>query len=140
MITIRYRHIKFFPLFALSLCPLLGHAQLDVAVSPPKLTANKALVSLAMKNNFTEKIESARAEVFLLDDRGKIVGQSTKWVIGGDTKEPSMASGATNVFFFVIQSKKSFATTNLTSKVTFTRLVLGGGKAIDANQNVEIKP
>jgi hypothetical protein len=122
------------------LSPLLASAQLVITVSSPKLTANKALVSLAMKNNFAEKIESARAEVFLLDDHGKVVGQSTKWVIGGGTSKPGLAAGATNAFYFVIKSAKPFTTTNLTSKMTFTRLILEGGKVVDVNQNVEIKP
>ena len=38
----------------------------------------KAVVPLGMKNNFTEKVESARAVCFLLNEQGKVVGQSTK--------------------------------------------------------------
>jgi hypothetical protein len=121
------------------LYPFLASAQLTVTISSPKIAANKAVVSLAMKNNFTEKIESARATVFLLDDQGKMIAQATKWVIGGSTNRPGLAAGATNSFYFVVQSSKPIQTTNLTAKITFNRLVLDGGKIVDANKNVEIK-
>jgi hypothetical protein len=85
-------------------------------------------VPLALKNNFAEKIESARAAVFLLDPQGKMVGRSTKWVIGGSEDRPGLAAGATNAFHFVITSNKPFTTTNLTAKVSFNRVVLEGGK------------
>jgi hypothetical protein len=50
---------------ALWLFPLLASAQLAVTVSPVKTTGQKAVVPLAMNNNFAEKIESARAACFL---------------------------------------------------------------------------
>ena len=121
------------------LWPLLGDAQLAVTISPPKVVGQKTVVPLAIKNSFGEKIESARAVVFLLDDQGKVVGQSTKWVIGGSQGKPGLAAGATNVFHFVIASDKPFATTNLTAKVTFSRVVLAGGKLADVNKDVKIE-
>jgi hypothetical protein len=117
-------------------CPLLATAQLAVTVLPLKVAGSKALVPLAMKNNFTERVESARAVLFLLDDQGKVIGQSTKWVIGGSPNKPGLAAGATNAFFFVIQSPKLFTTTNLTGKVMFSRVVLEGGKILDPNRDV----
>src|SRR5258707_6551407 len=72
------------------LVPMLASAQLAVNVSPPKVTETKAVVPLAMKNDFSEKIESARAAVFLLDEQGKIVGHATKWVIGGTHDKPAL--------------------------------------------------
>lgn len=60
-----------------------AQAQLAVTVSPPKIVGQKAVVPLAMKNGFAERIESARAVVFLLDEKGKMIGQGTRWVIGG---------------------------------------------------------
>ena len=62
---------------------LTAQAQLSVTVSPVKITGQKAVVPLAMKNMFNENVESARATLILLDDQGKMVGQSAKWVIGG---------------------------------------------------------
>jgi hypothetical protein len=52
-------------------------------VSPVKITGQKAVVPLAMNNNFAEKVESARAVVFLLDRQGKVTGRFKKWVTGG---------------------------------------------------------
>jgi hypothetical protein len=71
-------------------CAINAHAQLTISVSPLKVAGNKAVVQLEMKNNFTEKIESARAAVFLLDEQGKMVGESTKWVVGGTKDRPPL--------------------------------------------------
>ena len=40
---------------------LTAQAQLSVTVSPVKITGQKAVVPLAMKNMFNENVESARA-------------------------------------------------------------------------------
>jgi len=73
--------------------PLLASAQLAVTVLPAKATGQKPIVPLAMKNSFAERIESARAVCFLLDDQGKMVGQAAQLVIGGgqDTRRASLA-------------------------------------------------
>lgn len=123
---------------AVFFCAGTIQAELAVTVSPPKITGQKAVVPLALKNNFSEKIESARAAVFLLDDQGKMVGQSTKWVIGGSNTN-GLAAGATNAFHFVITSDKPFTTTNLTTKVSFSRVVLEGGKLADAAKEVQVQ-
>lgn len=115
-------------------------AQRAVTVSPPKVTGQKAVVPLALRNGLADKIESARAEVFLLDEQGKMVGQATSWVIGGSHDKPGLAPGATNAFYFVIASDKPFAATNLTAKVTLNRLVLEGGKSADVTRIVRIRP
>ena len=117
---------------------LTAHAQVAVTVSPVKVTGQKAIVPLVLKNKLTENIESARAAVFLLDDQGRMVGQSTKWVIGGVKDKPGLAAGATNAFHFVIAADKPFTTTNLTAKVQFNRLVLKGGKLADETKAVSV--
>ncbi len=119
-------------------CAIAVQAELAVTVSPVKVAGQKAVVPLAMKNNFAEKIESARAAVFLLDEQGKMVGQSTKWVIGGTRDKPGLAAGATNAFHFVIATEKPFTITNLTAKVTFSRVVLAGGKLADTARQVTV--
>jgi len=121
-------------------CTIAVQAQLVVTVSPVKVAGQKAIVPLALKNNFTEKIESARAAVFLLDEQGKMVGQSTKWVIGGSRDKPGLASGATNAFHLVIASDKRFTSTNLTAKVQFNRVVFDGGKLADVTKEVSVTP
>jgi hypothetical protein len=114
-----------------------AQAQLVVTVSPPKVTAQKTIVLLAIKNTFPEKVKSARAVCFLLDDQGQMVGQSTKWVIGQN--KTGIEAGATNTFNFVITSPHPFTTTNLTAKVSFSRVVLDGGKLADPKAAVQIQ-
>lgn len=116
----------------------MTQAQLVVTVSPVKVTGQKAVVPLTIKNTFGERVESARAAVFLLDEQGKMLGNATRWVIGGSNTN-SLVAGATNTFHFVITSEKPFATTNLTAKVNFSRIVLEGGKLADPNKDVEIE-
>lgn len=117
-----------------------AHAQLAVTVFPAKVTGQKAVVPLALRNGLSENIESARAVVFLLDEQGKTVGQpTTRWVIGGAQEKSGLAAGTTNAFHFVIASDRLFTTTNLTAKVTFSRVVLEGGKSADVNKSVQVE-
>ena len=118
--------------------PLLATAQLVVTVSPPKIADQKAVVELKIKNGFTEKVESARAICFLLDEHGKMVGQSSKWVIGGTKNRPALEPKNETSFNFVITSSQPFATTNLTAKVSFSRVVLEGEKLADPKTDVQI--
>jgi len=117
---------------------LTAQAQLAVTVSPPKFTGQKAIVPLAITNNLAESVESARAICFLLDEQGKMVGQSAKWVIGGTKDRPALGPKSGTTFNFVITSPQPFTTTNLTAKVSFSRVVLAGGKLADANKTVSL--
>jgi len=113
-------------------------AQLAITVTPPKVTDQKAVVELKMKNGFAEKVESARAICFLLDERGKMVGQSSKWVIGGTKNRPALETKSETSFNFVITGSQPFTTTNLTAKVSFSRVVLEGEKLADPKTAVQI--
>ena len=137
---------SFFPLAACLLTVGTASAQLAVTISPPKVTGQKAVVPLALENNFVEKMESARAVCFLLDEQGKMVGQpTTRWVIGGgDTN--GLAAGATNAFCFVVpltgnnlRESAQSVSTNLTPKVSFSRVVFEGGKLADPVKDVQIQ-
>ena len=123
----------------LVVCPLLAKAQLDVTITPLNRIGQKAVVELTLTNNIFEMVDSARAVVFLLDGQGKVVGQATRWVIGGAPGKPGLEPKATNSFHFVITSSKLLESTNLTAKVVFTRLVLEGGKSVDPKKNVIVK-
>ena len=114
-------------------------AQLAVMVSPPKVIGQKAVIPMSLRNGLSEKVESARAVVFLLDEQGKMVAQATRWVIGGSQDKPGLAPGATNAFHFVLASDKPYPTTNLSAKVSFSRLVLDGGKLADVTKDVRIQ-
>ena len=126
-------------LAALLLCPSLATAQLSVAVSPVKTTGQKAIVPLAMRNGFAEAIESARAVCFLLDDQGKMVGQVARWVIGGNRDRGPLPSGSTNAFNIVITTDKPLRTTNLTARLSFSRVVLEGGRLADVTREVTVR-
>ena len=117
-------------------CALAASSQLAVTVSPVKITGQKAVVSLALKNNFTNTIQSARAVCFLLDNQGKMIGQSTKWVIGQNKTD--LKPKAETTFNFVVTNPQPFATTNLTAKISFSRLVLENGQVADVNKTVNI--
>jgi hypothetical protein len=119
------------------LSAVIGQAQLVVTVSPPKIASQKAIVQLTMKNNLTNKVESARAVCFLLDEQGKMVGQATKWVIG-QNKTVLEPRGETT-FNFVIANSSPFASTNLTAKVSFSHLVLEGGKLANPSKDVTVE-
>jgi hypothetical protein len=116
---------------------LTAQAQLAVTVVPPKITGQKAVVQLKMKNDFADKVESARAICFLLDEQGKMIGQSTKWVIGQNKVGLEPKSEAT--FNFVITNPQSFTTTNLTAKVSFSRVILARGQMADPAKDVIIE-
>lgn len=122
----------------LLLTALACQAQLNVTVAPLKVVGQKAIVPLAFKNNLLEKIESARAAVFLFDEQGKMVGQATKWVIEENGSKTGLPAGATNSFFFVVSASKPFPTTNLTAKITFSRVVLQNGKLADTTKDVVV--
>jgi hypothetical protein len=132
--------MNFFPQILLGLiliCSVTAQAQLAVTVSPPKITTQKAIVQLKIKNNLTNKVESARAVCFLLDEQGKMVGQATKWVIGQN--KASLEPKGETTFNFVIASPRPFVTTNLTAKVSFSRLILEGEKSVNPNKEVTIE-
>jgi hypothetical protein len=115
---------------------LAASAQLAVTVLPVKITGQKAVVSLSLKNNFTNTVQSARAVCFLLDDQGKMIGQSTRWVIGQN--KISLEPKAETTFNFVITSPQPITSTNLTAKVSFSRVVLEGGKLADVQREVTV--
>jgi len=129
------RILFYFVLF----CTITTQAQLAVTVSPPQVASQKAVVELKIKNGFTKKVESARAICFLLDEKGKMVGESTKWVIGGTKNRPALEPKNETTFSFVITSNQPFTTTNLTAKVSFSRVVLEGEKLADPKTDVQIQ-
>lgn len=121
------------------LCPMLAAAQLTVTVSQPAVANQKAIVTLKMTNNLGENVKSARAICFLLDSQGKLVGKSSKWVIGGVKYRPALEPKKGTSFNFVITSQQPFATTNLTAKVSFSRVVLEDDKLADPKTDVQIQ-
>lgn len=103
-----------------------ANAELAVTVSSVKTTGRKAVLTLGLTNSYPDKIESARATVFLFDDAGKVTGQSTRWIIGGAPDVPGLNPSAGTQFHFVVEADKPFAT----NRVFVNRIVLSGGRVI----------
>jgi hypothetical protein len=120
-----------------SLC-VAAHGQLAVTVSQPKITGQKTVVELSMINETTNAVKSARAICLLLDEQGKMIGQSTKWVIGHNKK--ALESKGEAKFNFVITASQHLMSSNVTAKVIFSRLILENGKMANVQQNVVVTP
>jgi hypothetical protein len=123
-------------LFSLVALPYLAQAGLDVNVGKPHPFGQKALIKVNMRNTLAEEIESARAVMFLMDGRGRVVGQATRWVIGGSKRTHRLSPGGTNTYEFVVSTRE--ASTNLAAKIQFNRLILQGGKSADVANEVKV--
>jgi hypothetical protein len=109
-------------------------AALVVHVAPPRSTGSKAIVKLELQNTYSEKIQSVRAAVFLLNDQGKVVGQSTSWIIGGSKDKPSLDSKAKTTYNFVITVGKPFTK----AKLMVERILFENGRPANALKDVQI--
>ena len=112
-----------------------ARCELSIKVDEPRSTGSKAIVKLTMKNTYTNAVESARAVVFLVDEKGKVVGQRAEWVIGGTREKPGLAAGGTAVFNLVITADQPVKTT----RVSFTRIILEGGKVVEPGKGFQIE-
>ena len=121
----------------LPVCAITASAQLAVTVMPIKVVGQKAVIELKMRNDFSEKIESARAMCFLLDEQGKMVGQKNGWVVGGTKDGSALEPKKEATFNFVIPVSDA-TQTNVATKISFTRIVLVGGRMADPNKDVLI--
>lgn len=128
---------KLFFIFIFFFC-FGAYAQLAVTVSEPKVTGQKIIVRLTMTNDLTNEVKSARAVCLLLDQQGKMVGQSTKWVLGQHNTH--LIPGGRAKFDFVITTPRTLLASNLTAKVVFSRVILDGGKIADVRRTVEVMP
>lgn len=121
-------------LLVMSLLTIPAQAKLSVEVAEPKQAASKVVVKLTIKNQFAEKVESVRATIFLMDAQGKVVGQTTQWIIGGTKDRPELKSDATATYNFVITTDKPFTKAQL----LFNRVILEGGKVAEPKGAAEI--
>jgi hypothetical protein len=120
----------------LSLCGTIVAAELSVTLLPSKTVGEKVIVPLALKNGLPEKVESARAVMFLFDGRGKVVGQSTHWIIGGETNRAPLLVGGTNTYQFIVpKGGKEF----VTNRLTVTHVKLASGKTANPVTDVQVR-
>lgn len=122
--------IVLLPVCLLLLAMTTARAQLDIAVSRPKIEGNKAVVKLVLTNNFTNTVKSVRATVSFSDQQSKVVAQGTRWVVGGLNQTRDLPPGGTNAFYFVINANKPFPTTNLNVNLMFNKGSLKDSKPI----------
>src|SRR5262245_2625388 len=113
----------------------VANGALTLKIAEPKTYGQKTILKMDLQNTFTNSIESVRAAVFLLDDSGKIVGQETRWIVGGTKERPGLAPMARTTFHFVVQSTKPFSKT----KVTVTRIILEGGTLANVYRDVQME-
>jgi hypothetical protein len=111
------------------------NAAISVKLDKPKTTGNKTVLKLTLKNTFTEKIEGARATIFLIGEQGKVVGQRTAWIIGGEPNKPALKPDATTTYNFVIDTEKPVTS----ARVVLTRVLLEGGKLADPQKDVSME-
>jgi hypothetical protein len=112
-------------------------AQLIVTVGTVSVVGQDALVPLGMTNELSEKVELARAICSLYDEQRMLVGQATRWIVGGSNTN-GLAAGATNFSQVVITGDKPFATTNLRARVRFDKVLLEGGNLADLTKQVSV--
>ena len=117
------------------LTALHANAGLSVKLDKPKTTGNKTVVKLTLNNTFTERIEGARATVFLIGEQDKVVGQRAAWIIGGDPDKPALKPDGTTTYNFVVDTEKPVTS----ARVVFTRIVLENGKLADPHKDVKIE-
>jgi len=116
-----------------------GQAQLAITVSPVKITGQRVIVPLALTNHLPQSVVSARAMCVLLNEQGKMVGQTAKWVIGGGGKgRPALTPNSGTTYNFVITSPQPLTSTNLTTKIVVTRVILEHHQITNANAVVTI--
>ena len=109
-------------------------AALVVQIDQPKSTGSKVIVKLELQNTYAEKIKAVRAVMFLMNDDGKVVGQSTSWIIGGGKDKPALDANAKTTYNFVITTDKPFTK----SKLLVERILLENGNLADARKDVQI--
>jgi len=73
-----------------------------------------------------------------VDEQGKMVGQSTKWVIGGTKDRPALQAKSGTTFNFVVTNPRQFTTTNLVAKVSFSRVVMDGHRLANVAEDVRV--
>jgi hypothetical protein len=112
-----------------------AHAELIIKTSEPKTYGQKTIIKMELHNTFTNIIESARAVVFLSDEKGKVVGRETRWIIGGTKDRPPLAPDGKAIFNFVVQHEKPFTK----SKVIVTKLTVENGGLTDLGKDVRIE-
>lgn len=131
----KYKHTLAF-LFSLFILSSAASANLEVSVASLESASNKTLVELDTKNTFDQGIKDARAWVFLMDAEGKVVGNQSQWIIGGDSSQKESLEAEDSQTFKVAISTTSKPTT---AKVTFSKIILADGTKVNPHKSLVTK-
>lgn len=118
-------------------------AELAIQVGDLKQGGQKCLIPVEFKNNYKEKVKGARAQAFVIDAQGKVIGRSVKWAIGGYEKRPGLEPGKTAKFHFVIEAKRVYSKEELEKlqpRVSVTRIVFADGRTETPRRTAAAKP
>jgi hypothetical protein len=111
-----------------------GVAELIISVEPTKTVGNKLIFPLKLENSLDQPVESAKAQLFLLDKDGKIIADQSRWIIGGTDKRKPLAAGAEDKFHFVITTDRE----HVDYRLIVSRLVLAEGKLGNPLKQVKV--
>lgn len=131
-----------FPVIVLLLlaCPLWANLEVSLS-SSGESSPNKSLVVLSAKNTFSQPIRSAKAWVFAMDAEGRVVGSKSAWIIrpsntGIDSTDYGLDADQEAEFNIVLDTERSM----VSSKVTFTKIILADGTSVDPQMYVVSSP
>jgi hypothetical protein len=74
----------------------------------------------------------------VLDERGKLIGQTARWVVGGAQGRPKLPPTAGTTYNFVLTSPQPLTSTNLSPHVIVSRVVLDHDQIADPRKIVSL--
>ena len=114
--------------------PLQG--QLIAKVRSITRTPGKVVVKIELQNQLSSPVESARAYLFLLDEKGKVQGRKSEWVINATRRPGPLGAGEKRLWHFVLnRADAEFQRVQF----GFSRLILEGGRVVDAKSNSRVE-
>ncbi|TVP79168.1 MAG: hypothetical protein EA353_06820 [Puniceicoccaceae bacterium] len=119
--------------------PIFANLEVSLAASEAS-SPNKAVVTLAAKNTFSQPIQTAKAWVFAMDAEGRVVGQKSAWILqpskhgakSSDSSDFSLDADKEAEFSVALNTERHM----VSSKVIFTKLILADGTSMDPRKHV----
>lgn len=111
-----------------------SNAELQATIAKTQRTGDKAVITITLKNTFSEPINSARATVFLIGEAGKVAGYRSAWVIGGSKERKPLGADKSAKYNFVITTKKAFKRPLL----KINRIILASGRLVTSSSKLPL--
>jgi len=111
-----------------------GWGKIEASVTGVTSEGKSGEFELKLKNTFDKSVKSARVWVFMFDDDGKVAGNQSQWLFGGDgNKEDQPLVGEEERSFIVpVQSQKPFSSV----QVTLSRIIMEDGSMPDPQASI----